>query len=89
MRDQAGARIARAAKSAQAKGWNVASTANADTQTVKQSVVYYATAAQLGAARGLTATLGIAHAPVRSSEFTVAGKARLAVVLGADYAARG
>jgi hypothetical protein len=77
----------RASTTAETDGWTVASTANADTQDVKLSTVYYGDKAQLGAALGLAKSLGIGRAPQRSARFDVAGKARLTVVLGADYAA--
>lgn len=80
---------ASAAKTADSAGWRVESTANADVQNITNSVVYYSTAAQLGAARGLAKSLGIARAPVRSDRFAVEGQDRLTVVLGSDFAAAG
>lgn len=73
-----------AASTAKAAGWKVASTANADTQSVKVSTVYYSSAGQLGAALGLAKSLRIGHTQ-QSSRFDVKGQSRLTVVLGADY----
>lgn len=75
-----------AAKTAKGKGWTVVSTANANTQDVKVSTVYYSTKSQLGAALGLAKSLGIGHTQ-QSSSFDVKGQTRLTVVLGSDFAA--
>lgn len=78
---------ASAAKTADSDGWRVESTANADVQNIATSVVYYSSASQLGAARGLAKSLGITKAPIRSDRFAVEGQNRLTVVLGSDFAA--
>jgi LytR cell envelope-related transcriptional attenuator len=77
---------ASAAKSAKGDGWAVSSTANADTQNVKLSTVYYGTKAQQGAALGLAKSLGIGRTQL-STRFDVKGQSRLTVVLGADFTA--
>ena len=73
-----------AAATAKADGWKVVSTANADSQNVKLSTVYYGTKSAQGAALGLAKSLGIGRT-VYSTRFDVAGQKRLTVVLGADY----
>lgn len=78
---------AAAAKRAKAAGWTVTSTANADVQNVRVSTVYYGTKSQLGAALGLSKSLGIGRTPQQSSRFDVAGQSRLTVVLGSDFGA--
>ena len=80
---------ATAAKTAGSAGWDVTSTANADTAGRKESTVFYAEASQLGAARGLAKSLGITSAPQRSDRFVVKGQSRLTVVLGSDWNAPG
>jgi hypothetical protein len=78
---------ANAAATAKAAGWKIASTANADTTSVKLSTVYYSESSQLGAALGLAKSLGIGRAPVKTSRFDVQGQTRLTVVLGKDFVA--
>jgi LytR cell envelope-related transcriptional attenuator len=75
-----------AASTAKADGWTVASTANADTQDVKLSTVYYGSKSAQGAALGLAKSLGIGRT-AQSDRFDVAGQERLTVVLGKDYTA--
>ncbi len=82
-------RAAAAPATPRAAGGRGGSTANADVQTIKSSAVYYSAAGQLGAARGLARSLGIAKAPVRSDRFAVEGQDRLTVVLGSDFPASG
>ena len=78
---------ANAAATARSHGWKVASTANASSTDVKLSTVYYSTTSQLGAALGLAKSLGIGHAPVKTTQFDVQGQTRLTVVLGTDFRA--
>jgi hypothetical protein len=73
-----------AAKVANSGGWKVSSTANADSTDVKLSTVYYGSKSQQGAALGLAKSLGIGRTQ-QSTRFDVQGRARLTVVLGADY----
>jgi hypothetical protein len=75
-----------AASTAKADGWNVTSTANADTSDVKLSTVYYGSKGEEGAALGLAKSLGIGRTQ-QSDRFDVAGESRLTVVLGADFTA--
>lgn len=75
---------ASAAKTAKADGWTVSSTANADSTDVKLSTVYYGAKGQQGAALGLAKTLGIGRTAL-STQFNVAGRTRLTVVLGKDF----
>jgi hypothetical protein len=75
-----------AAATAKAAGWNVTSTANADTQDVKLSTVYYGDKSAQGAALGLAKSLGIGRT-AQSDRFDVSGQTRLTVVLGADFSA--
>jgi hypothetical protein len=77
---------ASAAATAKADDWNVTSTANADTQNVKLSTVYYGAKGQQGAALGLAKSLGIGRTQ-QSDRFDVQGRSRLTVVLGADFTA--
>ena len=77
---------ASAAGIAKSDGWKVASTANADTQGVKVSTVYYGDKAAQGAALGLAKSLGIGRTQ-QSDRFDVQGKVRLTVVLGSDFTA--
>lgn len=77
---------AKASTSAKADGWKVVSTANADTQDVKVSTVYYGSKAEQGAALGLAKSLGIGRT-AQSDRFNVSGQSRLTVVLGADFTA--
>lgn len=77
---------ASAAATAKGDGWKVASTANADTQGVKVSTVYYGDDAARGAALGLAKSLGIGRTQ-QSDRFDVEGKTRLTVVLGSDFTA--
>ena len=76
----------KASTSAKADGWKVVSTANADTQDVKVSTVYYGSKAEQGAALGLAKSLGIGRTQL-STRFDVKGQSRLTVVLGADFTA--
>jgi hypothetical protein len=77
---------ASAAAAAKGDGWKVASTANADTQGVKVSTVYYGDEAARGAALGLARSLGIGRTQ-QSDRFDVEGRTRLTVVLGSDFTA--
>ena len=77
---------ASAAAAAKSDGWKVASTANADTQGVKVSTVYYGDKAAQGAALGLAKSLGIGRTQ-QSDRFDVQGRTRLTVVLGSDFTA--
>lgn len=77
---------ASAATSAKGDGWKISSTANADTQDVKVSTVYYGDAASQGAALGLAKSLGIGRT-AQSDRFDVKGQSRLTVVLGSDFTA--
>jgi hypothetical protein len=77
---------ASAAATAKGHGWKISSTANADTQNVKVSTVYYGDKASQGAALGLAKSLGIGHTQ-QSTRFDVQGKTRLTVVLGSDFTA--
>jgi hypothetical protein len=70
-----------------AKGWHVASTANANSTSVKTTTVYYASASEAGAAAGLAKSLGVTRTAL-SKQFAVPGRTRLTVVLGKDYAAK-
>jgi hypothetical protein len=69
------------------KGWHVVSTANANSTSVKTTTVYYTSASQAGAAAGLAKSLGVTRTAL-SKQFAVAGRSRLTVVLGKDYAAK-
>lgn len=73
---------------AEAKGWRVVSTANADETNVTTTTVYYTAISQAGAAAGLAKSLGVTRTRL-SSQFAVKGTSRLTVVLGRDYAAKG
>jgi hypothetical protein len=77
---------ASAATAAKADGWKISSTANADTQNVKVSTVYYGDKASQGAALGLAKSLGIGRTQ-QSDRFDVQGRTRLTVVLGSDFTA--
>jgi hypothetical protein len=77
---------ATASTKAEADGWKVGSTANASSNDVKTSTVYYTESSQQGAALGLAKSLGITRTAL-SQQFAVAGKSRLTVVLGGDFAA--
>ena len=74
-----------AASAITAKGWHVESTANANSTSVKTTTVYYTTTSQAGAAAGLAKSLGVTRTAL-SKQFAVAGRSRLTVVLGKDYA---
>ena len=79
--------LAASASSALKKaGWSIGSTANASSNSVKTTTVYYTDADQAGAAAGLAQSLGISHTML-SRQFAVPGHERLTVVLGEDYAA--
>ena len=58
---------AKASTSAKADGWKVVSTANADTQDVKVSTVYYGSKTEQGAALGLAKSLGIGRMARRTA----------------------
>ena len=77
---------ASAAATAKSDGWKVGSTANADTQDVKVSTVYYGAKSAQGAALGLAKSLGIGRTQ-QSTRFDVQGRTRLTVVLGSDFTA--
>ncbi|WP_022894328.1 LytR C-terminal domain-containing protein [Agromyces subbeticus] len=75
---------ARAGETLTANGVPVGSTANADDDTLTETVVYYATPELEGAARGVAQFLP--EADVRLSDQFAATGNQLVVVLGSDYA---
>ena len=64
-------------------GWAVATTSNADTEDVVTTTVYYADAAQEGAARGVAALLP--GSDILLSDVFASSGATLTVVVGNDY----
>jgi hypothetical protein len=68
-----------------AAGWAVSATSNADTEDVPTTTVYYADAAQEGAARGVAALLP--NSVVLLSDVFAGSGATLTVVVGNDYVA--
>ena len=70
---------------AEAQGWHVVSTANANETNATRTTVYYTATSQAGAAAGLAKSLGVTRTRL-SSQFAVKGTSRLTVVLGSDYA---
>lgn len=77
---------ARAKATAAKAGWDVVSTANADSTSVATTTVYYARKGSAGAAAGLARSLGVQHTAL-SPQFAASGAGRLTVVLGKDYRA--
>jgi len=85
---------AKAGTALQAGGWKIGNRLNASASDIATTTVYYYDAADEGAARGLAAELGVGDVEqseqFRPAQGTAAAQAaRLTVVLGADYAARG
>jgi hypothetical protein len=68
-----------------AAGWNVTTTADASSEDVPDTIVYYADATLEGAARGLAESIPSADI-LLSSDYAESG-ADLTVVIGNDYEA--
>ncbi|MGY4857892.1 LytR C-terminal domain-containing protein [Cryobacterium sp. AP23] len=66
-----------------AAGWSVATTSNADTEDVVTTTVYYADAAQEGAARGVA--LLLPGSAIQLADTFAGSGATLTVVVGTDY----
>lgn len=75
---------AKAATIAEDAGWKNLSSANADSQDVQVSTVYYGRKSQQAAALGLAKSLGIGKVE-QTDRFDVQGQPRLTVIVGADF----